>query len=430
MGIHASRWRPLLALVVITSTVAGCGSLAGRQPASYDRAADITMRKVLPAQAEALPEVASATRNLGLTMLAAAPADANSVVSPSSLTMALAMLTEGARGRTLEELEATLGASGEARRDAFAALRGSFATMDGDPAIVQRAELPEQPLVHLADQVVVDDGYQIEPGYLEALADGFGVGVRRTDLSSSSAKQVLSEWVREHTGGLVKESAIEPGPDLRVVLQDAVLLAARWETPFLKANTSDQPFNLADGSRVTTETMSAARAVAFAETDGWTAIRLPYRDGRLYADLVLPPAGVDPGAVPAATLTKLTKTLDAAEPVNVDLTLPTLDLKPEPLNLLPTLTGLAPSALCGADDTDFSGMGPEALCVQQAVQQAVLTLDEDGTKAAAVTEVAMAASGMAEPARQFHLDRPFLLQIGDQSTSWPLFLAAVRDPRH
>jgi serine protease inhibitor len=34
------------------------------------------------------------------------------------------------------------------------------------------------------------------------------------------------------------------------------------------------------------------------------------------------------------------------------------------------------------------------------------------------------------PPVALHLDRPFLVQIAHTQTGWPLFLAAVRDPRH
>jgi len=364
-------------------------------------------------------------------MLAAAPQDTNVVTSPASLAEALGMLTEGARGTTLTELEAVLGASGQQRKDAFAALRGTLLPMDGDPAVVKKDTLPDVPVVHLADQVVVDDGYPVSADYLKALAEDFGAGAQSVDLGSADGKRVLDAWVNHHTGGLIDKSAIEPDPSLRVVLQDAVVLAARWTQPFLPEATGTRPFTLADGSRVPVETMASARSVAYAELDGWRAVRLPYGDGQLYADLMLPPSDVDPAAASPDLLTKLSAALDRATPTAVELTLPTLDLKPGAMELRPVLADAGAAHLWCGTDPDLTGIGPQDLCVSQAVQRAVLNVDEEGTIAAAVTEIGMAGSSApGRPDKVLHLDRPFLMEIAAAHTSWSLFLAAVRDPRH
>jgi len=177
--------------------------------------------------------------------------------------------------------------------------------------------------------------------------------------------------------------------------------------------------------------LASSQPYPFAEADGWAAVRVPYVGGELAAELILPPAGTAPSAISTDTLAKLHQALAASTSEPVELWLPTLDLAPKPLDLRGVLGDRAPSVLCGAPNTDLSGIGPQDLCVSQAVQQAVLQLDEEGTKAAAVTEIGAVASGApAQPEHKLHLDRPFLLQISASSTGWPLFLAAVTDPRH
>lgn len=423
---------PTLRRAVASALLLPLAACAAPSPdAGVESAQGVVLRQVAPAEAVRLPDVVGATRRLGATLLAAAPADGNVVTSPASFAVALGMLTEGARGTTLDDLEAVLGASGEDRRDAFAALRGAVLRLDGDPAVVRSQALPDRPLVHLADQVVVDDGYPVSADYLTALADGFGAGVQRADLASASGKAVLDAWADHHTGGLVKQSAIQPSTDLRVVLQDAILLAARWSQPFTAEATAQRPFTLPDGSIVQTETMASLRPAATAELDGWRAARLPYAGGEVHADLLLPPVGTDPATAPADLLARLAAALDGAEEEQVDLTLPTLDIAPRPLDLTRTLVDAgAGGVMCANPGADLGGIGPESLCVSQAVQQATLTLDEEGTVAAAVTEIGMAGTSAPLPAPELHFDRPFLMVVAHAETSWPLFLAAVRDPRH
>ena len=240
----------------------------------------------------------------------------------------------------------------------------------------------------------------------------------------------LHAWVREHTGGLIEESAIKPHGLLRVVLQDAITLAARWETPFGPA--VDQPFTRADGGVVQVPTMSAMEVeYAHAEVDGWGGVRLPYTEA-LHADVLLPPIGVDPADATPELLSELTAALDAAQPGPIHLTLPTLDLesKTDLHPLLPDL-GLGTLPDCGGH-ADLSGIAgvPGDLCVAQAVQQALLKVDEAGTVAAAVTELGIHAVSAPRIEAAYLFDRPFLFTVSHDETGWPLFLAAIRDPRH
>jgi hypothetical protein len=69
-----------------------------------------------------------------------------------------------------------------------------------------------------------------------------------------SGKAALDAWAKEHSGGLVPESAIVPEPDLRLVLQDAIVLAARWEQPFPAALTEPDQFTLLSRAEVLHDT--------------------------------------------------------------------------------------------------------------------------------------------------------------------------------
>ncbi len=365
-----------------------------------------------------------------MALLSAAADDANTVVSPSSLQVALSMLSEGARGDSLAQLETALGASGDDRRDAFAALRGALAPLDGDPRDATGDDLPDEPIVHLADQVVVDEGFEVSNDYLATIAEVYDAGIHHIDLDGAAAKDALDAWADHHTGGLIPESAISPNPDLRLVLQDAILLAAQWQTPFGTAATFPQPFMLPGGDRVDVDMMHSIEPFAYVEVDGWRAARLPYNDA-LHADVVLPPTGIDPAAASADLLADLDAALDVASPEPLDLALPKVDTAGT-LDLLPSLAALGVASIGCTGDADLSGIGgvPGELCVAQASQQTVLRIDEEGTVAAALTEIgAEASAAPAAPDRQLHLDRPFLFQIAHTDTDWLLFAAAIRDPR-
>ncbi len=435
----SQSFRRLLAamLAVPLMVLSGCSDTA--EPTTEPdmvRAEGVTMRTVELGDAASLDDVVSATRVIGRAALEGGVPAGNVVVSPASLATAFAMLAEGARGDSLAALDVALGARDEERRDAFAALHRSLNLHDGEPADATADELPERPIVHLASRAVLDEGFEVNAEYLRALADGFGTGAQVTDLGSKAGKKVLDEWVKYHTGGLIEESAIEPSGDLRLVLQDAVLLAARWQRPFLAMNTTERSFTLADGDVVDVPMMSSAEdEFAYAElADGWVAVRLPYQDAA-YADLLLPPPGGDPVDATPELLVQAVIQLDSAVPVMLDLAVPTVDIKAEsPLDLIQSglfeRLGLD-SLLCEGGSPDLSGIagGPGDLCIDQAAQQAVLRIDEEGTVAAAVTELGVTESAAPIPEKTVHFDRPFLFTINHDESGWPLFYAAIRDPR-
>lgn len=373
-------------------------------------------------------DVVAASRDLALGALATAE-PGNAVLSPASAIVALAMLAEGAGGTSAEELAALIGATGQDRTDAVNALLAALEEYDGDPALVQAEEPPEVPLVHVANQVVVADRVEARPEFLDRLATGYGAGLLVTDLSSDEGKAALDAWVAEHTGGLIEESAISPSEKLVVVLQNAVTLAARWASPFDASATRDEAFTLAGGEVVQVPTMVTEADLAHAEVDGWRAVRLPYTEG-LHADVVLPPEGVGPRELDAATWADLAARLDASRAERVLVRLPTLDLNTT-TDLRPFLATTAPSLLEPAT-ADLSGLLVDAAeaYLSGATQQAVLRVDEAGTVAAAVTELEVSVtSAPPPPVVELRFDRPYLFAVVHTDTSWPLFVADVSDPR-
>ncbi|WP_202879753.1 serpin family protein [Ornithinimicrobium pratense] len=387
--------------------------------------AQLDRRAVSVQEAKAIEDLVVAADGMGLELINLQP-EVTTVTSPASLQVALSMAAEGAEGQTLSELEALIGATGTGRSDAMNALMTALEDLDGDPAVVQDDELPETPMVHRADRLVLDDTLVVKQDFVDALARHYGATSETTDLGSEAGKAVLDSWVNEHTGGLVPQSAIKPDPGLRLVLQDAIVLAARWQDPYYAALTSPEQFTLPTGEVVDLDMMDTGRErdTIYAEVDGWQAVRLPYTGGRLHADVILPPLGTAPTQASTELLAQLQGQLDADQSRLVILRMPVVDATSK-LDLRPFLSEHAPSALAGG----FGGIADEDLAIDQAAQQGVLAIDEEGTIAAAVTEIGFPVSGTAQPPLKLTVDRPYLVHIADSTTGWPLFLAHIADPR-
>ncbi|MEQ1702828.1 MAG: serpin family protein, partial [Ilumatobacteraceae bacterium] len=116
------------------------------------------------------------------------------------------------------------------------------------------------------------------------------------------------------------------------------------------------------------------------------------------------------------------------EPKPVALTMPRFDIESN-VELGDVLAAMG-MALAFSDDADFSGMTTaEELKISKVVHQANITVDEQGTEAAAATAVVVEpTSAPSGDPISFNLDRPFVFAVRDRATEAILFMGRVSDP--
>jgi serine protease inhibitor len=355
----------------------------------------------------------------------------NVVCSPYSVAVALAMTRNGARGKTGSEMDAVLHAPALPRfNEGLNALTrlvesraGEQKRLDGSPGIVS---------MDVANSLWGQRGTAWEQPFLGTLARYYGTGMRLVDYERDveGARLAINGWTSRQTHGKIPQLLPDGILDemTRLVLVNAIYLKAPWESPFFKAFTTKRPFTLGDGRRISPDTMQAAISTVVTEGSSWRAARLPYAGGQLAMTVV----------VPSKSLADLEGSLDAnalqqmlgsrARPSEVQISLPRWTFRlasplKDPLVALGMPTAFDPRT------ADFSGMTRQQSLFISAVQhEAFISVDEDGTEAAAATAVSMDASGAPLMPPPFVVDRPFLFVIHDVDTATPLFIGRVTDP--
>ncbi|MFJ9946997.1 serpin family protein [Kitasatospora sp. NPDC091207] len=424
---------PLLAAALAAPLLTGCGSTGAADPVVVRASAPTSALPADPAQVSA---TAAATSAFGLDLLhtlTAAPEGTgrNLVLSPSGLATVLAMVLPGARGTTADELAKALRTGLTPRQYALAtgALNRTAAPTDGLT-------------LRQADDLWVQQGFPLDQDYLGTLAAAFGTGVHTADFRAdpAGARRSVNASVEKATEGRIKDLFGEKAVnrDTRLVLTDALYLKARWATPFKPSQTSDRPFHLLDGSTPAVPTMAGSGTLRYADGSGgilgqpWQAVELPYADGAVAMDLLVPAQGGFEAFAKDLDQARLTMILDSLAERSVDLTLPRFHFDTAN-ELTPALRALGVNA--AFDAADLGGIpGPgaaERLRISTVVQKATVQVDEEGTVAAAGSGVALEAAAAAAPKRavELHIDRPFLFLIRDTTTGRPLFLGQVTDPR-
>jgi len=416
---------PILAGSIFASGVlaAGCGSA----PAPVPPVNSQILRGVAAAQppADARPYGAADTA-FGLNVLGAwcsQDPDANIVLSPESLASGLGMAYLGAQGTTAQAMASVLHLPAGDQLVAGLHARSAGLRSLSRPGVT----------VASSDQLWADPTLteSTRPSYLNALASGYGAGMRQVPLVSdpaSAAQQIdaaVGAATRGHIPQLVTAKEISGAG---WVLTDALYLDANWAVPFQASQTQPQTFSTAAGQQITTKFLNGGSFPA-TSAGGWTAVSLPYRGGKLAMVALLPDSGS--GGCPdltAATLGTITGTLARGTAGgSAAVAMPKVSLQSS-ANLVDVLKELG-MGVAFTSNADFHGLSPAACCISTVIHAATLDVGEKGTVGSAATAVGI-EPGLARvaPSPVITFDRPYLLMVTDTSTGEPLFLARVANP--
>jgi serpin B len=351
----------------------------------------------------------------------------NVFLSPFSLSTALAMTADGARGETARQMSTVLHFPfGPDRVDpAFESLIRSLRPGDAQPAYQ----------LHTANALWGQQGYHFLPSFVETLRDRFAAGFEEVDFrnAADNARKTINAWAEKQTQGKIQDLIASGVLDAstRLVLTNAIYFKGSWTSPFRPEQTRDDDFHLAAGRTVRVPLMNQTGRFAYFEDDAIQALELPYAGGEL-AMVVLLPRKVDGLAAFEKTLSpgSLSARLEQLQSRSVAVALPRFKLTSS-FELGRTLATMG-MTLPFSDRAEFSGIngGPEPLQISAVIHKAYLDVNELGTEAAAATAIGIRATSAMVPAppTPFRADHPFLFLIRDRRTGSLLFLGCLTQP--
>lgn len=402
---------------------AGCGSEGGADATAYRSdppgvlKATVHARDLAPSvDGRDLTALVSGNTELALSLFAAMRAqapDENIALGPYSISQAMAMLYAGARGETAREMEAALRFTLGAPR-----LHATFNGLD-----LELASRNSDITLRNANQAWLAEGFSPNPDYLDVLTRDYGAPLSVLDFAAApeAARGVINDWVSEVTADKIPE-LFPPGTiasDTVLVLTNAMYMDAPWKYQFDPASTSPLGFTLLDGTRVTVPTMHYNEFLPSGAGDGWQAVELPYRGDEVSMFVVVPEEFAAFEA--ALDSARLDEVVGAMRDGGIHLSLPRFSYRSH-ASLIEPLAALGLTTLFEAPD--LSGIAP-GLQVAAVEHEAFIEVDEEGTRAAAATGVAVPGSH----GPTVTVDRPFLFFIIDKPTRTVLFLGRVLDPR-
>lgn len=408
----------LVVLVVLALVAGACRSSAGAAEARAD-----------------VPRVSSPGANpaAGVTAINALTSDlyrrlaakpGNVLFSPYSIEIALAMTRIGAKGDTRLQMDKVLHAgAGDELDKALNVLDQELATRPGHKGDELRNGDLE---LSTANALFGQKDTPFEQLFLESLARTYGAGIRLVDYKTAAegARKEINQWAQDRTEGKIVD--LLPAGSLndltRLVLTNAIYFKAPWAKQFLAVG--DTPFTKADGTTISTPSMSTSKMGTYREGTGWKAAEVPYLGGELSMVMILP----DDLAAFESSLsgTSLGSILNAPTEPLATLQLPKFTFRSQ-VQLKEQLSALG-MPLAFTDGADLAGITTrEKLVIKDVFHQAFIAVDEEGTEAAAATAVVVeAVSGPC--CKSMVIDKAFLFAIRDVGTGAVLFFGRVSDP--
>jgi serine protease inhibitor len=392
--------KPIVAIAAAAflAMFAGCSIAAEEGADGHDQAANtasvdpVTLNRIAAAQAE-----------LGMSLLQRLAGEGSApetlLVSPASLAMVFAFLDLGADAGMDRAIIKTLGFAPQDGPAAMQALRAAGKVLAAAP--------PAQGPLALANAIFVDPAGGVDEAALAKL-QAAGMEARTAELCEPLGIAAVNDWVSRRTFGLIPEILTEPIPGASLVALNALHFKEKWLEAFDPNLTSDQPFHLVGGDIAKMPMMLRGAAnLAFRQDDRFVAVALPYKAAG-YSLVILTTKGGPAAVAEFAPVANWLTGIDFLESL-VELSLPKFQTRMT-ADLLAHLDRLGLAE--GRSPTAFKGFSAEPMDISDVVQKTVITVDEEGTEAAAATAVT-ATRALRSDTVKMVVDKPFIFALRD-----------------
>lgn len=350
----------------------------------------------------------------------AADKDDNFMVSPLSLSMALAMTWNGADVETKQAMQKVLrldGYSDEEVNEYYKKLREALLKTDPSTKLA------------IANSIWTNKNVVIDSDFIKVNQDYFNSVVKSVDFADSKTVNELNQWAAENTNNLIDHVIDETDPMALMYLMNAIYFKGVWTSEFDAKNTTKKPFFYMNGKSKNVDMMHQKTDFNYTENQLLQMVELPYgnqafsmlvllpKEGKMLADII---SDLQKGDSWTALASGLRKS-------DVDLYLPKFKTEYSK-RLNDALINMGMGIAFDPSRADFSRMSDHDAFISFVDQFTYISTDEVGTEAAAVTVVGIELTSYQPPRTvTFNANRPFIYIIQENSTGSILFMGAVKD---
>lgn len=344
----------------------------------------------------------------------------NTLISPSSVALALGMAYNGASGTTQQAMAAALELQDMSLEDLNQANAGLMSALENADPDVKLA---------IANSLWGKQDFSFNADFLQRNQDFYNAEITTLDFSNPNAVTQINAWVNDRTRGKIPTIVDQIDPNLVLFLINAVYFKGSWAKAFDVTATIDRPFHRLDGTAKPQPMMVQQGQYRYAETDRFQAVSLPYGNKRFSLYIFLPR--------PESSLSEFQSALT---PENWEAWMTQFALRSGSIEIprftfeyshhLNDALEAMGMAVAFSNEADFAHLSDTPTAISDVQHKTFIEVNEAGTEAAAVTSVGIRVLSVrpVEPPFELRVDRPFFLAIRDDQIGTLLFLGSVVDP--
>ena len=353
----------------------------------------------------------------------------SSFCSPISVSYLLGMLQSGATGETRQQIQRVLGMATEEPT----AINGYFAKL-----MDEMQTLDPQVTLNIANSIFVNkDKATTKQAFAADMERYYQATIDNLDFSNPSSVNIINDWCNDKTKGMIPKIIDEIGKNAVMYLLNAIYFKADWTEKFEEKYTRNETFRTITGKSKEIPMMHQRVRARFGECPDYTSIYLPYGKGAFTMTIVLPNEGktIDDILPRIGYDHLLPKFCGVGETYqegicDVDVKIPRFETATEMEELPDILSEMGMPLAFNSEFAEFTGMVNEGtLYVDKMKQKAKIEVNEEGSKAAAVTIAEMGFATAVGPSqntvyekRDFHANRPFVYLIKERGSGIVLFI--------
>lgn len=346
--------------------------------------------------------------------------DENTLISPLSLQIALAMVANGADGETKKEIEELIGSGTETERlNKF--LKSYIDTLTSD----KNSPLEIANSIWSRD----DEDFDVNKDFIKMNKESFDADFSLSPFDNTTVDEI-NKWVEKNTHGMIDGIIDNISANDVMILINALAFDAEWAIEFSEKSVKKGFFAGADGKQQLADMMTSSEK-RYVEIEGAEGFIKGYAGGKYSFAALLPNEKVGLNEfVESLDAKKLLDSLKGAAETEVMITLPKFTAEYE-LEFSPILENMGMKSAFDSDAADLSKLGVHKngnLYISSVKHKTFISLDRKGTEAGAASSVTVTYKSSIMPtAKELRFDRPFLYMIIDNETSIPIFIGALNN---
>lgn len=343
----------------------------------------------------------------------------NTLISPLSVLYALAMTANGAKGQTLEQMENAFGISVADLNLYLYGYKQGLAQGENYKASIANS-------VWFKD----DERLTVNQSFLQTNADYYGASAYKAPFDEQTLSDI-NNWVNRNTNGLIPKILNEIPEETIMYLVNTLAFEAEWRSYYSDSQVKKGEFTKEDGTKQNAEFMYETKSW-YCSGENAVGFKKNYWNGYSFV-AILPNEGISVSDyVASLTGDSLIEFLKTTKSAITYTSLPKFKTE-YGVEMSDILKSMGITDAFDYRSADFSGLGTYSdaeIFISSVLHKTAISVDEKGTKAAAVTIVEGGAGASAPPPEEtkyIYLDRPFVYMIIDNKNSVPLFIGTMTD---